>query len=233
MILRDCHQSGHAIATVEQDQRALAGISAAASVGVLTEAVGIRMLDGWASVGHETKVLWDAAKWVRVANDTESIDTPQWKRGRSARTSVELTWALLQNVKTGITLLRGGGHLPAHLFLGSQRRANQTALDGLAGVLEPLMAEHNPTVTTTSFDLNRAVNTTAQRRIVEKAVQGTGLRLIVPPQHTLGRRTIDAFLTTGKLADARMLPRVRGYDHRGTVLAVCGCPKTDNHKENQ
>lgn len=230
MIIRDAHQSGHAIASVDQDQVALGGIAAAATVGVLTEGVGVRMLDGWACRGHETKVLWNAAKWTRVADGVESIATPAWKRGRSPRESVEITWALLQHVKWGVTLLRAGGHLPAHLFMRSQRAANEAALKGLAGVLEPIMGDHNPNVSTASFDLNRPVNDASQRRAVQSAVEGTGLRLIVPPQPTLGRRTIDAFLTTGPLAQAAMLPRVRGYDHRGAVLASCGCPKQPKEK---
>lgn len=225
MILRDAHQSGHAIATTSQDEHALAGITNAATVGVLTEAIGVRMPDGWNCRGQETKVLWDAARWVRLADGVESIATPAWKRGSSHRESVEVTWALLQHVRTGLTLLRGGGHLPAHLFVRSQRVANETALNGLARVLEPLMAGHGPDTTTVSFDFNRALNTVSQRHVVGKAVEGTRLRLIVPPRPTLGRRTIDAFLTTGPLAQAAMLPRVRGYDHRGTVLATCGCPK--------
>lgn len=230
MILRDVHQSGHAPADGGQDVAALGGLAAAATVGLVTEARTVKMLEGWDSAGQETKVVWNTAKWSRIAHGIEDIPTPPWKRGTAHRTTFEVSWALLRNVKSGLLLLRGGGHLPVHLFLPAQLAANNAALNGLAEVVNRLIEENAPAVTTFSFDFNRNLRRRTHRRIVNKAIAGTGLHLVIPPQNTLGHRTIDAHLTTGDLAQVAMLPRVRGYDHRGIVLAVCACPST---KENR
>jgi hypothetical protein len=64
----------------------------------------------------------------------------------------------------------------------------------------------------------------SQRRIVREAFAGTGLHLVVPPKGTHGLRKIDALLTTAPLATAEMLPRAKGFDHRGFVVKSCGCP---------
>jgi hypothetical protein len=224
MILRDAHQSGHAIALAVDDLAALQGIANAATVGVLTEAVGVKMLDGWASVGHETRVVYDEARWQLMAQGVESAPTPAWKRGRSPRTSVEFAWALLRHKRTGVTLLRVGGHLPAHLYKPSQRRATEAALTALGPLILRLDAQYDPAVITASFDFNRDLTRASQRKLIEDSVAGTGLRLVAPPKSTLGRRTIDGYLTNGPLAAVRMLPRVHRYDHRGSVLACCACP---------
>ena len=223
MILRDAHQSGHAIAKNSDDQAALQGIANAATVGVITEAVGMRMLPGWGSVGNETRVVYEEAKWERVAGGVESVSTPAWKRGRSARKTVEYTWAVLRHKRAGVTLLRIGAHLPAHLYRPSQARANKTALKALGPFVNRLAAEHDPDFITVSADFNRNLTRPATKKLITEAVHGTGLRLHVPPKPTLRSRTIDGYLTTGPLAGVRMLPRVTRYDHRGSVLACCAC----------
>lgn len=223
MILRDAHQSGRFDATQPERFVMLARLADAADVGLDTEAVGLDMIPGWASRGRETKVLWDDSTWQHQAHDTEEVPTPEWQRGTSRRKSVEIAWALLRHRKTGVMLLRLGGHLPAHLFNRAQLAANQAALDALGPLVLRLQAEHSPDVTTASFDFNRDMRRSAARRIVREAVKDTGLHLVVPPEGTRGRRKIDAFLTDGPLATADMLPRSKGFDHRGATLASCAC----------
>lgn len=224
MIVRDAHQSGFHGVTQDQWTTMLTSLAGRANVGVATESVGFEPIDGWDYRGHETKVVWDASRWEHGANGVESIPTPAWKRGTGTRTSVEVEWALLRNIRTGLLLLRGGGHLPAHLFRSAQLAANKAALDGLAGVLQGVQGKHPADVCTLSFDFNRALERASQRRIIQQAVAGTSLDLVVPPSSTLRLRTIDGFLTTGDLPVAGMLDRCKGFDHRGTTLASCGCP---------
>ena len=224
MIVRDAHQSGRFDASAAQATVMLGGLAKAANVGVVTEAKRIEAPSAWGRAGDETKVLWDAAKWKAEAHGTEVIPTPTWKRGTGVRTSVEITWALLRH-SSGLLLLRGGGHLPAHLYRPSQKRANQAALDALADVLEPLLTAHKPNVATFSFDFNRDLRSSKQRQIIREAVTGTGLALVVPPKGTHGFRKIDGFLTTGGLPRAEMLPKRKGFDHRGIGLRLCGCSR--------
>ena len=235
MIVRDAHQSGRFDAPDAQERVMLGNLAHRANVGVVTEAVGLKSLDGWGSYGHETKVLWDDADWTLVASGTESLTTPTWKRGTSRRETVDITWAVLRHRK-GPVLLRLGGHLPAHLIRPSQKAANQAALDALGPLVERLAAEHSPDITTASFDLNRDMRRKSQRLIVREAFKGTGLQLVVPPKGTHNLRKIDALLTTGDLPRAEMLPRVKRYDHRGFAVRAAACPQTTattagKHKE--
>jgi len=225
VIVQDFHQSG--FHGVTQDQWAAMNTAAGkvATVGVVTESVGFHAIEGWASTGRETKVIFDTSAWVLEEHGTKSLPTPEWRRGNSTRTSVDLTWALLSDLDTGLLLLRVGGHLPAHLFRKAQKAANQAALDQLGPTLEALMTEHRPDVATVSCDFNRSLGRADQRRIIHKAVHGTGLRLVVPPKATHAIRKIDGFLTTGELPEPHMLPKARGFDHRGVSLLAAGCPR--------
>jgi len=230
VIVRDAHQSGRFDAPDAQERKMLGNLARAAIVGVVTEAVHpsgahLKPLDGWKTSGKETKVVWDDSAWDLAASDVESLTTPDWKRGRRAMQSVDITWVLLRHRKTGLTLLRLGGHLPAHLYRASQRAANQAALDALGPLIERLIAEHAPDITTASFDLNRNLRRKSQRLIVREAFKGTGLHLVVPPKGTHRLAKIDALLTSGDLPDPEMLPRVKRYDHRGFAVRACACPK--------
>jgi hypothetical protein len=216
--VRDVHQSGRFDATTSR-RLALGGvIEEAASVALLTEGVGFHLLEGWTSSGNETKVLWRESSWEMTDHGTESIDTPPWKRGNARRESVEVTWALLRHKERDTTLFRGGGHLPAHLFMPAQRRANQAALDGLKHAIWPVVRRHDPDHVTLSFDFNRDMRFKRQRAIVERAVPDTGLRLVVPPEGTRLFRKIDALLTNGTSPECTMLDRSTGFDHRGVRL---------------
>lgn len=220
MIVRDSHQSGFHGATQTQWEDAVLALS---SVGVVTESVGFKAPEGVGSVGRETRILFREDRWTVEHHGVEHITTPRWTRGRDQRETVDITWALLRH-RSGLSLLRFGGHLPAHLFNAAQLAANKTALDGLAGVVEPLQAHYSPDVTTGSLDFNRNLKAASQRRIIREACGETGLRLVVPPKATRRLRTIDGFLTTGDLASAGMLDRRKGFDHRGASLVSCGCP---------
>ena len=239
MIVRDAHESGRFDAPDAQERKMLGNLARRAIVGVVTEAVGLKPLDGWLTYGKETKVLWEDATWELIDSGTESLPTPNWKRGTSKRTTVDITWAVLRHRKKGLTLLRLGGHLPAHLIKPSQKAANQAALDTLGPLVEQLIAEHAPDITTASFDLNRNLRRKSQRLIVREAFMGTGLRLVVPPKGTHRLAKIDGLFTTGDLPDPEMLPRVKRYDHRGVAMRSCACPtpttatKAGKHKETR
>jgi hypothetical protein len=216
--MRDVHQSGRFDATTPRRLAVGTVIEAAASVGVVTEGIGLALLPGWLSSGEETKVVWRASSWEMKDHGVESIPTPPWKRGASHRTSVEVVWALLRHKKRGLRLFRSGGHLPAHLFMPSQRAANQAALNGLKAAIWPIVQQFQPDQVTLSFDFNRDLRFRRQRHIVQRSVHDTGLQLVVPPKGTLLMRKIDAFLTTGKSPECTMLDRSAGFDHRGMRL---------------
>jgi hypothetical protein len=218
MLMRDVHQSGRFDATTSRRLTMFTGIAESGSVGLVTEGVGLALLEGWMSSGKETKIVWRARSWERIDHGVESIPTPPWKRGTSHRTSVEVTWALLKHKKHGLSLFRGGGHLPAHLLVPSQRAANQAALNGLKSAILPLVQTFEPDQVTLSFDFNRDLRFVRQRRIVQQSVRQTGLHLVVPPKGTLLLRKIDAFLTTGESPECTMLDRSDGFDHRGVSL---------------
>jgi hypothetical protein len=216
--MRDVHQSGRFDATTARRLAVGGVIEAAASVGLLTEGVGFQLVPGWLSSGNETKVLWRDSSWEMKDRGVESIPTPPWKRGTARRTSVEVEWALLKHKERDIRLFRGGGHLPAHLLMPSQRKANQAALDGLKAAIWPIVQQFEPDQVTLSFDFNRDLRFRRQRHIVQQSVTDTGLHLVVPPEGTRLRRKIDAFLTTGKSRECTMLDRSAGFDHRGVQL---------------
>jgi hypothetical protein len=216
--MRDVHQSGRFDATTSRRLAVGSVIEDAASVGLLTEGVGFALVPGWLSSGNETRVLWQDTTWAMKEHGLESIPTPPWKRGTARRTSVEIEWALLQHKKRDVTLFRGGGHLPAHLFVPSQRVANRAALDGLRHAIWPVVERLQPDHVTLSFDFNRDLRFARQRGIVQQSVRDTGLHLVVPPAGTRLMRKIDAFLTTGGSPECTMLERSAGFDHRGVRL---------------
>lgn len=219
--MRDAHQSGHAAATRRQHVRALQQLTDACSVGVLTEAVGVPVPAGWRRTPTETAVLWDDARWLRRDSGVARILTPPWTRGTSRRTSVDLGWGLLENRASGRTLLRVGGHHPAHLDDPDQKAANDAVLEELGITLRRLHDHTRPDVLTYSADWNLDVRHVDNAREIRHTARSSGLRmtLVVPPKPTIGLirgRTIDAALTTAAAEQLpAMLDRVRGYDHRG------------------
>jgi hypothetical protein len=130
-------------------------------------------------------------------------------------------------IETGLRLLRFGGHLPAHLFRPTQRKANAAALAGLADALAPVIAATKPDEVTGSFDFNRPLTSTRHAKLITDAVAPLGLRLVVPPKATLGLRTIDGFVTNARCVPVDgatgMLPRQPGFDHRGCRMHTCAC----------
>ena len=216
--MRDVHQSGRFDATTSRRTTLGHVIEDAASVALLTEGVGFQLIDGWLSSGNETKVLWRDTSWEMKDQGVVSIRTPPWKRGNDERTSVEITWALLRHKRRGTTLFRGGGHLPAHLFKPKQRIANRAALDGLKAAVWPIVEPFEPDHVTLSFDFNRDLRLALQRRLIRRSVDGTGLRLVVPPEGTHFMRKIDGLLTTGRARECSMLEDSAGFDHRGVQL---------------
>jgi hypothetical protein len=216
--MRDIHQSGRFDTTIPRRLNLFAQIDDAGSVGLVTEGIGLRLPDDWRSSGLETKVVWRDRSWERMEHGIESIPTPDWMRGTSVRNSVEVTWALLRHKKRDVRLLRGGGHLPAHLSKPDQLAANRAALDGLKATIWPIVQDLDPDQVTLSFDFNRDLRRPSQRRIVQGSVGGTGLQLVVPPKGTRLKRKIDAFLTTGESPECTMLDRSAGFDHRGACL---------------
>lgn len=216
--MRDIHQSGRFDATNARRLNLFTEIDDAGSVGLVTEGIGLNLPPSWVSFGTETKVVWRDRSWERMEHGVESIPTPTWKRGTSSRTSVEVTWALLRHKKRDLRLLRGGGHLPAHLSASSQGAANRAALNGLKAAIWPIVQRLEHDQVTLSFDFNRNLRSPLQRRIVQGSVPGTGLHLVVPPKGTHGLRKIDAFLTTGESPECTMLDPSAGFDHRGACL---------------
>lgn len=226
MIIRTAHQSGRFDATSTEQAAMLEQLVRTSSVAVVTEAGKVERPEQWSFVGGETKVLWHARHWERTTHGTIVIPTPPWKRGGAPQENVKIEWAGLADHATGLVLLRGGGHFPAHLFKPSQRKANAAALRGLASALAPIIEQTNPDEVTLSFDFNRPLTIASQAKLVEGAVSELGLHLVVPPKATHGLRTIDGFLTTSALVDGDMLRRMPGFDHVGARMRSCAdCAK--------
>jgi len=213
----DGHQSGRFDATDVEDRAMVDQLTSKCSVAVVTEGIGLarHFPAGWGVVGRETIIAFDSDVWELLEHDIESVRTPAWKRGVSNRESVEFTWALLRHRVTGATLLRVGGHLPAHLYRRAQRAANLAALRGLGPILRRLIRDHTPDEVDLSCDFNRELRLRRNRDLIERSVRGVGmpLHLIVPPRSTLRLRKIEGFVATRGVCT--MLDRRRGYDHRG------------------
>lgn len=214
------HQSGKFNAKIPQKALMLDHAFAQSQSGVVTEGVGLDIpsrFKNWHMVGHETKVFWSDLRFKEIDHEQLVVRTPDWKRGTLDKDSVEFMYACLEDKQHGLRLLRVGGHLPAHLYKPSQRRANIAALHGLEPALRPLIGDLKPDKIIISCDFNRELRLKKNRELIEHAVHGLGLRLIVPPKATHGRlHVID-----GALADyghASMLDWVNGYDHRGFVV---------------
>lgn len=215
-VLNTGHQSGRFDARPLQRRGMMHQLTETSRAWVLTEAVGENMPDGYRSVGHETRVGYGVGRWHLADDGVESLRTGPWKRGTSRRRSVDITWGLLEDKSTTATLLRFGGHLPAHLDDPDQEAANETALLAMGPLIRELIAEFAPDKSIGSLDFNRELTLARNRKLIERAMRGTGLDLIVPPKPTHHGRTIDGFLANA--GDVTMLRPKPGYDHRGAVL---------------
>jgi hypothetical protein len=193
-------------------------IVANSSTAVLTEGMGVKPARGWGMRGRETRQYWNKNKWDFHEVLHCFIDTPTWVRGTREMRHVPLELVLLSHDE--VSLLLGGGHLPAHLSKASQRVANEVALAGLKSAVLPLIKEYQPTVTTLFFDVNRDLRLEKNRELLKKSVRGTGLKLVALPKPDLGGRKISCFFTDGLKPEAEMLHRIPGYDHRGGLLRV-------------
>lgn len=213
----DGHQSGRFDANDTQDRAMVDQLTAKCSVAVVTEARGLarHFPAGWGVVGDETLIAFDSDVWDLLDHGIESAPTPAWRRGGSRRESVEFTWGLLRHRVTGETLLRVGGHLPAHLYLAAQRAANRAALLALGPILRRLIHEHRPDDFDLSCDFNRELRLKRNRDLIERSVRNIGIdvHLIVPPRPTLRLRKVEGFVA--RRGTCTMLDRKRGYDHRG------------------
>jgi hypothetical protein len=211
----DGHQGGRFDAKVLQRERMLRdNLSKVAVLGV-TEAVGLPNISGHKKVGHECKVYYNTTLWKLKDSGVLVLNTNRWVRGKSARRSVEVQWVLLENT-SGWTLLRFIGHLPAHLYLLWQKRANTKALRQLGPGIKKLAKKLNPTEIDLSLDLNRDLRLEKNVTLVKKSLEGTGLHLIVPPKGTLKKRKIDMLASTAtNRGPVKMFEKHPGYDHTG------------------
>lgn len=217
--MRTGGQGGRFDATNNQDKKMTGQLDDLCTNFVLTEGMGVKPPRGWAVNGVETRSYFDKKVWERRGDPIKLfIDTPNWIRGTRHMSHVPLELVFLHNDDR--TLLLGGGHLPAHLNEKAQRLANEAALAGLKKKLLPVMKDLNPDITTLFFDVNRDLKLEKNRELLNKAVRGTGLKLVKLPKPDLGGRFISCFLTTGNKPHAEMIDRISGYDHRGGLLTV-------------
>jgi hypothetical protein len=216
--MRTGGQGGHFSAPDKRDRQMTNQMKSVCSNFVLTEGMGVSAPSGWKVRGVETRQYWSTKVWDFHEKFTLEIDTPNWVRGTRAMSHVPLELVLLTHDE--ISLLVGGGHLPAHLTKASQRAANEAALAGLKNAVLPLMKEYRPTVTTLFFDVNRDLKLDKNLALLKRSVRGSGLKVIKLPKPDLGGRFISCFMTTGVKPKAEMVDRIKFYDHRGGVLHV-------------
>lgn len=211
----DAHQSGKFKATTLQRHRMTDAISRRTRIFGTTEARGLIPPVKWRGTGGESKVVADMRVWTLVDSGVVSLSTNRWFRGRSPRKTVDLEWSLYRHNDSGETLLRLVAHLPAHLYLWWQRRANSLAVRKLSGVVSRLQKRLKPDHTDLSMDLNRDLRLHKNVALVRQSLQGTGMHLVIPPKGTHGDRKIDMIASTGHAQTVQMLPHFPGHDHRG------------------
>jgi hypothetical protein len=182
----------------------------------ISEAVNRQPLHGWAMEGDECVTTWDTKVWRLVDAVTIALPTPTWRRGTARRSSVRLEAVKLEHIDGGWTLADITAHLPAHLAKVFQQRANREALRKMGPAIIRLQAQWQPDETELAMDANRDMRLKRNRRLVRKALEGTGMKLVIPPEGTHGKRKIDVRASTsdhhGKGRMFRMRP---GFDHRG------------------
>jgi hypothetical protein len=181
----------------------------------VSEAVDRGPLQGWDMAGGECATTWNTKVWTKNKSTTIILDTPTWRRGTARRSGVQLEVVLLDH-KDGWDLMDITTHLPAHLYKIFQQRANRAALRKMGPAIAELQRKWQPDETELAMDANRDMRLKRNRRLVREALKGTGMKLVVPPEGTHGKRKIDVRASTsdhhGKGRMFRMRP---GFDHRG------------------
>lgn len=181
----------------------------------VSEALGMKPIDGWGMAGGECVSTWDKDKWTRKDHGHFSIATPRWIRGTSIRREVTFYWVLLEN-KDGWTLLDIRAHLPAHLFKFMQQRANTVALREMGKHIDQLQVWKKPDETDLAMDANRDMRLQKNINLMRTSLWGTGMHLIIPPSGTEGDRKIDLRASTaGDHGPGQMFGRYPGFDHEG------------------
>jgi hypothetical protein len=208
------HQGGRFTALPLQQQLMLKGNRKRCSVFGVTEGIGLPRIEGFGRRGHECKFYFDKQVWDYRDHDVESVKTNRWVRGTSARTTVEFEYIILEHQIQQWKLLRVEGHLPAHLFIPAQRRANEAALHHLGEIIREFQDEFQPDETDLGLDLNRDLRLDRNVKLVERSLKGTGVKVIMPPHGTFKARKIDLLGSTAD-GNPHMLPSWKGYDHTG------------------
>lgn len=217
VVLEDDHQSGRYDAVPRQRLAMNHQIAQTAHLAVITEYQGLKwLIHGWGEHGTESRIVWDQSFWKPRAHGHVSIPTVDWKRGTSKRSSLDIPWVFLEAVDFDLTMLRGGGHTPAHLSDPAQARANEQVLQGLAQKFRPIIGDHHPDQVSLSFDFNRKLTLARNADLINHAAKPLGLHLLVPPgtTHRPANR-IDGFLVSKGTDKQEMLDWVPGFDHRG------------------
>lgn len=231
----DTHISGRFDATDEQVAKAFRGTwRLGATVGGTTEARG-REPEGHirlyvpAPAYADAGILWDDRVWRAEDRGVVTLYKGNW----GPRAAVRLTWMLLCQRKSGKTLLRLAVHLPAGVQYGKTfSRSNKDrdnvrawvlAMDALPAEVVKLQRELSPDETTLSADFNVHLGLQVWRTRVNKILQPTGMRLIVPDRGTHHHRVIDAHASTMRPRSThravQVLRRFAGLDHL-SVLAL-------------
>lgn len=218
LLIEDDHQSGRFDATKRERLAMNHQIAQTSVVALITEYHGLGFaINGWGEEGDETRLVWDRDFWNVKDRGAVRIMTGPWKRGANERDDLILPWVLLSSEEyPEFTLLRGGGHTPAHPDDPDQARANEKVFAGLAPGFREIVGDHKPKQTSLSFDTNRQLTVARNVEFINKSVKPLGLHLLVPPGATRkpGHR-IDAFVVSRGKDEQNMLNWIDGYDHRG------------------
>ena len=232
MILRDIHQSGDPHGSAAQWRNAVKRVTTEAITAGWSDAGGKDVSPpGWAQTrtSDGCTVAWDKSALKKQAAGVWELAVPEFRRGHHSHTTVDVVWALLSD-DFGSTVLRGVGHLPAHVQAGRGYttaakqipwvRAHKAALAGLPEMLWTLQREQQPDEWLLSFDFNVDLRLKAWRDRIHDAIEPTDLRLVVPPRPTFAKRKIDAHLTTMRAVDTETLPQYGGFDHNGSYAEL-------------
>lgn len=181
----------------------------------VSEAYGLHPLEGWGMAGGECVSTWDKKVWRLKHHGVVHMPTARWIRGTSVRHTVELYYALMENVDDW-TLLDLRQHLPAHLPNIFQARANTSALNQLDRHILRLQELLDPDETDYAADVNRDMRLQKNRDLMRRSLAGTGMELILPPRGTHGDRKIDVRASTcDRHGPGVMFGKRPGYDHVG------------------
>lgn len=213
----DGHQSGRFDAQPRPRLAMNHQIAQTCGVALITEYLGLNfMINGWGDHGAEARIVFDQDLWHAEQVGSVHLKTSPWKRGTDQREGLDIPWALLRSKKFKLTLLRAGGHLPAHLDDHPQEVANTQALHGLGPAFRPVLGDLHPDQVSMSFDFNRQLTLAKNADLINGAVKPLGLHLLVPPGMThRPNHRIDGFVVSRGSDKQEMLDWVDQYDHRG------------------